>query len=94
MHSFGLIFNNFLASLGAETSAVTLIMGTHFSAQSFSGLFASTLFRKFSMRTVGTLGAVFYFLGHLLTTFVTSVEMLILTFGILQGEYQSNQRKL
>lgn len=85
MHSFGLIFNGFLTNLGAETSAVTVIMGTFFSAQSFSGLFASTLFRKFSMRTVGTVGAVIYFLGNLLTVFVTSVEMLIFTYGVLQG---------
>lgn len=86
MHSFGLIFNGFLASLGAETSAVTMIMGTYFSAQSFSALFASSLFRKFSMRSVGTVGAVIYFLGHLLTVFATSVEMVMITFGLLQGE--------
>lgn len=86
MHSFGLVFNNFLASLGAETSAVTVIMGAFFSAQSVSGLIASTLFRKYSMRTVGTVGAVIYTTGHLLTVFVTSVEMLIFTYGVLQGD--------
>lgn len=92
MHSFGLVFNNFLASLGAETSAVTVIMGAFFSAQSVSGLIASALFRKYKMRTIGTVGAVIYFLGHLLTIFVTSVEMLIFTYGVLQGDRLSCNR--
>lgn len=84
MHSFGLIFNGFLASLGAETSAVTIIMGIFFSSQSFSALFVNSLIRKYSMRSVGTFGAIIYTVGQLLTVFVTSVEMLMITFG-MQG---------
>lgn len=85
IHSFGLMFNDFLANLGAETSAVTLVIACYFSSQSFSSLFASALFRKFSIRSVGLFGAMFYFLGLFLCVFITSTEMLAFSFGILNG---------
>lgn len=85
IYSFGLMFNEFLTSLGAETSAVALVIGCYFSAQSFSGLFASVLIRKFSIRFVGLIGGILYFLGMFLCVFVNSVEMLAFSFGILTG---------
>lgn len=85
MSAFGLMFNDFLAGLGKGTSTVTIITGTNFSATSFAALFASTLYKKFSMRSVGVFGGTFYFLGSLMTVFATSVEHLIISYGVLQG---------
>lgn len=81
------MYNEFLASVGAETGAVTIVTGTFFFAMSFGSLFASPLFKKYSMRSVGVVGAVIYFIGSLTAAFVTSVGMLIFSFGVLQGEY-------
>lgn len=86
LHTFGLVYNGFLKSLGAETSAVTLITGTYFSGLSFAGLFASTLFKKYSIRSIGLFGAFIYTLGNLLTIFATSVKWLVFSFGVLQGK--------
>lgn len=86
LHSFGLMYNEFLASVGAETSAVTVVTGTFFSAMSIGSLFASPLFKKYTMRSVGVVGAFIYFIGSLLAAFVESVGMLIFSFGVLQGE--------
>lgn len=87
MPSFGLMFNDFLMSLGEETSAVTIVTSCFFCALSFAGLFTNTLFRKFSIRTVGVIGGSMYFLGSLMTIFVTSVEQLMIAFSIFQGKY-------
>lgn len=87
IHSFGLMFNDLLADLGAQTSGTTLVIGCYFSAQSFSGLFASALFRKFSIRSVGVFGAILYFSGIFLCVFVNSTEMLAFSFGILNGRF-------
>lgn len=86
MPSFGLMFNDFLISLGEETSAVTIITSCFFCALSFAGLFTNTLFRKFSIRTVGVFGGSMYFLGSLMVIFVTSVEQLMIAFSIFQGQ--------
>lgn len=85
MPSFGLMFNDFLISLGEETSAVTIITSSFFCALSFAGLFTNTLFKKFSMRSVGVFGGIMYFFGSFLTIFVTSVDQLMISFSIFQG---------
>lgn len=85
IHSFGLMFGDFLLNLGAEASAVTLITGVFFSAMSFAGLFASSLTKKFTLRSVGLIGAMIYFAGSLMVIFATSVEMLLISYGIMQG---------
>lgn len=85
MPSFGLMFGDFLSNLGEETSAIALITCCFFSAFSFAGLLTNTLFQKFSIRSVGVGGASMYFLGSLMTIFVSSVEQLLFAFSILQG---------
>lgn len=80
------MFNDFLISLGEETSAVTIITSCFFCALSFAGLFSNTLFKKFSIRSVGIFGGSIYFIGSLLTIFVTSVEQLIISFSVFQGK--------
>lgn len=89
MVSFGIIYDEFLKSINAETSAVAAVIGTYFGAMSFAGLFANFLFHTFSMRFVGLFGAIVFFLGSLLCTFVTSIGTLIFSFGILQGDFLS-----
>lgn len=83
--SFGLLFNDFLDDLGAGTTAVTIITGSYFSAFSFAGLFASSLFKRFPMRNIGLFGAALFFLGSLMAAFASSVEHLIVAFGIMEG---------
>lgn len=80
------MFNDFLTDLGAESGAVTVVTGVFFSAMSFAGLCSSPLIRKFSLRTVGLIGATSYILGSFLVIFVTSVPTLIISFGLLQGD--------
>lgn len=84
--SFGLMFNDFLIKLNAGTKAVTIVNGAFFSGLSFGSLFSSSLFKRFSMRSVGVFGALVYFAGGFMTIFITSVEQLVISFGILQGE--------
>lgn len=79
------MYNEFLASVGAEASAVTIVTGTFFCAMSFGSLFANPISKKFSMRAVGVGGAVIYFMGSVVAALVTSVRMLIFSFGVLQG---------
>lgn len=83
--SFGLLFNDFLTSIEAGTSAVTTIFGFFSLSMSVSGLVASYLMKKYSLRAVGILGAVLYTLGSFLLTFVTGVGHLIIAFGIMEG---------
>jgi MFS transporter, MCT family, solute carrier family 16 (monocarboxylic acid transporters), member 9 len=83
--SFGLVFGDFLTDLGEETSAIALITSCFFCALSFAGLFTNTLIKKSSIRTVGLVGAGLYFIGSLLTIFVTSVSELLVGFSIFQG---------
>lgn len=82
------MFNDFILGLGGATSSVTIINGSFFSAVSFAGLFSSTLFKKFPMRNVGVFGGVIYTLGSFMTIFATSVEHLVVSFGVLQGKDQ------
>lgn len=88
MHSFGLMFSDFLEELNAGTSAVTMIIGILSFSLSLGGIFASVLFKKFSLRFVGVIGAVFYTLGSVIVVFATSVEMLMISYGVLQGEFR------
>lgn len=85
MSAFGLMFNDFLMNLGKGTSTVTIITGTNFCATSFAALFASTFYKRYSLRAVGLFGSMFYFLGNLMIVFATSVEHLIISYGVLQG---------
>lgn len=83
--SFGLLFNDFLLSLGQETSAVAIITGFFFCSISFTGLFTHSLFKKFQIRNVGLFGAGMYVMGSFLTIFATSVEQVVVFYGVLQG---------
>lgn len=86
MPCFGLIYNDFLKQLGEGTSAVAVITSSFFSAMSFAGLFSNTLFNKFSMRKVGLVGGIMYFVGALFQIFVQSTTQLFVGFSLLQGK--------
>lgn len=75
----------FLKSMDTETSAITVIMSTYFISVSGTCLLANTLFKKYSMRFVGLIGAMLYFLSSLMNIFAISIEMLVISYGFLQG---------
>lgn len=79
------MFNDFLVSLEAGSIAVTVITSSFWSAVSFAGLFASTLFKKYSLRSVGLMGGILFFLGNFLIVFATSVEYMALSF-VIEGK--------
>ncbi|XP_005186890.2 monocarboxylate transporter 9 [Musca domestica] len=83
--SFGLVFGDFLKSIGAETSAIGFITSAFFFSFSFAGLFSGSLFNRFGLRTVGLWGGFLYFGGSLLQIFVTSTIGLIFAFSLIQG---------
>ncbi|XP_017036463.1 monocarboxylate transporter 7 [Drosophila kikkawai] len=83
--SFGLVFGDFLKSIGAETSAMAIITSAFFSSMSFAGLFSGSLFQRFGMRQVGVVGGTLYFLGTGLQLFATSTLHLLLAFSLIQG---------
>lgn len=82
---FGLLFDEFLKNINAGTSAVTIIMGFLNIAISLSALFAGTISKKLSVRSTAVLGGISFFVGSLLCIFATSVEYLIVSYGILLG---------
>ncbi|XP_017110955.1 uncharacterized protein LOC108134941 [Drosophila elegans] len=83
--SFGLVFGDFLKSIGAETSAMAIITSAFFSSMSFAGLFSGSLFQRFGMRQVGVTGGILYFLGTGMQLFATSTLHLLLAFSLIQG---------
>ncbi|EDW82900.1 uncharacterized protein Dwil_GK24906 [Drosophila willistoni] len=83
--SFGLVFGDFLKSIGAETSAIAIITSAFFCSLSFAGLFSGSLFRRWSIRTVGLVGGIFYFVGTGLQYFATTTMDLIIAFSVVQG---------
>ncbi|XP_061396623.1 monocarboxylate transporter 9 [Musca vetustissima] len=83
--SFGLVFGDFLKSIGAETSAIGFITSAFFFSFSFAGLFSGSLFNRFGVRNVGLCGGILYFAGSLIQIFVTSTIGLIFAFSLIQG---------
>ncbi|XP_017850385.1 monocarboxylate transporter 7 [Drosophila busckii] len=83
--SFGLVFGDFLKSIGAETSAIAIITSTFFCAMSFAGLFSGSLFRRYGLRPVGLVGGALYTLGTGAQLFANSTLQLTLAFSLLQG---------
>ncbi|XP_033171831.1 monocarboxylate transporter 7 [Drosophila mauritiana] len=83
--SFGLVFGEFLKSIGAETSAMAIITSAFFSSMSFAGLFSGSLFQRFGMRQVGVTGGILYFLGTGMQLFATSTLHLLMAFSVVQG---------
>ncbi|XP_067000668.2 monocarboxylate transporter 13 isoform X2 [Anabrus simplex] len=83
--SFGIIFGDFLESLGEGTTSVTSITSVYISVCFLTGLPFNSLSKSFSFRQIGAVGAIIHFLGALLSSFAQNVIHLIVTYGLLQG---------
>ncbi|CAG9764128.1 unnamed protein product [Ceutorhynchus assimilis] len=85
MTSFGLVFGNFLQSIGDETTGTTLTNGIFNTVNSFTGLLANGLLNKFSYRMVGFVGAIIFTLGAVGLIFAQNLYQMIIFFGVVQG---------
>lgn len=85
MSCLGLLFADFLAELGLQTKALTLLPSFFYISFSPVGLFANYLFNRFSVRSVGIFGAVVFCVGSLLVPFVRTLNELLIAYSILQG---------
>ncbi|KAJ8960275.1 hypothetical protein NQ318_004000 [Aromia moschata] len=83
--AFGLIYGNFLASVGDETTGTALTNGVFNTVQSFTGLAAFYLLQRYPYRNVGLIGATLTFIGSIASIFVTNLAHVIISYGILQG---------
>lgn len=83
--SFGVIFHEFLLYFG-ETKATTLWIGSLFMAMPLlSGPIASFLTDRYGCRKVTIAGSILATMGFVISYFATSMDVLILTFGVLAG---------
>ncbi|CAD7091335.1 unnamed protein product [Hermetia illucens] len=82
MHCYGLIFNDFLKSIGVGTSVVAIANGCSFGVMSIAGLFSNTLIQRFDKRSVGVAGGFLFVLGGLVQTFAHSAMHLFIAAGV------------
>lgn len=82
----GIMFADFLADLGLQTKALTLLPSCFFLCCSPIGLFASYLFNRFSLRSVAVFGAILFCSGSLMVVFVRTFNELLIAYGVIQGE--------
>ncbi|XP_023246742.1 uncharacterized protein LOC106643525 [Copidosoma floridanum] len=83
--SFGVIYHEFLKYFG-EGKATTSWIGSLFMAMPLlSGPIASFLTDRYGCRRVTIAGSILATSGFVVSYFATSLEMLILTFGVLAG---------
>ncbi|XP_066152066.1 monocarboxylate transporter 7-like [Euwallacea fornicatus] len=83
--AFGLIYGEFLRSLGDETTGTTISNGVFTTVYSFTGLLANGLLNIFSYRQVGFMGSIFHLIGAVGLIFSRNMFHLIVSFGIIQG---------
>ncbi|XP_012134895.1 uncharacterized protein LOC100875848 [Megachile rotundata] len=82
--SFAIIFGDFLEATGQAGTAMTLFNSIFMVTFSIAGLMTNTLLKRYSMRPVGVIGAVFFSVPNVGLAFVTNVyEMAFINF--LQG---------
>ncbi|XP_031338875.1 monocarboxylate transporter 3-like [Photinus pyralis] len=81
--TFGIVYGEFLKSVGDEIANSALASGICFATQWISGLAANLLLRRISYRTTGVLGALLTFTGTFGISFVTSFEQFVFCFSIM-----------
>lgn len=86
MSCLGLLFADFLAELGLQTKALTMLPSCFYIFFSPVGLFANYLFKRFSVRSVGIFGAIVFCSGSMLIVFVRSLSELLIAYSLMQGE--------
>lgn len=79
------LFNTVLSATGNSCSLYTRHFVLIYVFLTLSGVLANQLLQKYSWRKVGYVGATLFFLGSFGTAFVTSLNQMIFTFGVLQG---------
>lgn len=79
------MLDDLVLNVGGDASSIPTIMGFFNFANSFSALFAGTLNKMISMRSTAIIGAVLLVTGNILSVFATSVNHLIVSYGIIFG---------
>lgn len=82
---FGLLYDDFLQSLGEGTQTITLISNLTVCFSCLFGVVINYLLTKYSCRQVGVAGSVVFFIGSLTSTFANSTVLLAFAYGALQG---------
>ncbi|XP_060528670.1 monocarboxylate transporter 7-like isoform X2 [Cylas formicarius] len=85
MAAFGLIFGNFLSSVGDETTGTTLANGIFNTVSSFMGLIVNVLLNMYSFRKVAFAGSLIFSLGTIGVIFCTNMAQFIISFGVIEG---------
>lgn len=88
MAAFGLVFGEFLRTLGDETTGITITMGVFNVVTSFTGPVSGGLLHKLSARKVGLIGAALFASGAAASIFVRNLPQLVVFFGVVQGDFQ------
>ncbi|KAG4069539.1 hypothetical protein HA402_006905 [Bradysia odoriphaga] len=83
--SFGLVFGDFLNSIGAKGDTVAVITSFFFISFNFAGLLTNVLSKRYSKRSIALSGSCLYILGSFFTVFVTTKLELFISYGLLQG---------
>lgn len=89
--SFGLLFGDLLSDLDVGTTGAAIIMSTLDVCMNFSGLFVGPLLKEFSYRKVALAGALFCGLGLALTSPANSMAHIIMTYSVINGEFNMKQ---
>ncbi|XP_063223908.1 monocarboxylate transporter 9-like isoform X1 [Bacillus rossius redtenbacheri] len=82
---FGLVFGEFLEAVGGGTQAFTVVVSVFVTSVSLTGLVTNYAMKEYSARQVGIAGCLLAFSGNFLSIFATSVNYLVITYGIVQG---------
>lgn len=85
LYAFGLLFADFLPTMGNATFATTLSNGIYNTMLSFTGLAANILLQKYSTRKVAALGTLFYFIGSFGIVFTKTLAQFVFFYGVIQG---------
>lgn len=85
IQQFGLIYRAKLNDLNITTTQTTTIINVQYALCSLTGLINGMMFRKFTFREVGILGAVLVFFGILTTAWSQSFMHYIISFSLLYG---------
>ncbi|XP_074034568.1 monocarboxylate transporter 9 [Leptinotarsa decemlineata] len=77
MSAFGILYGQFLASVGDETTGTEVVLGTFIATMSFTGIIASPLLQKYTYRTVGLIGIFIFSLGAFIEIFSSIFYMFV-----------------
>nr|XP_023017163.1 uncharacterized protein LOC111506355 [Leptinotarsa decemlineata] len=77
MSAFGILYGQFLASVGDETTGTEVVLGTFIATMSFTGIIASPLLQKYTYRTVGLIGIFIFSLGAFIEIFSSTFYMFV-----------------